>query len=137
LPALAGSVYNLPRMEKGYCGLDCSSCPGISDEFPSRARELKKTVVESDMRSWAPSMPGGNEIDFDNLGYALDWIIQNGSCRGCMEGGGPPGCVIRQCAREKNLENCVSCSSLEPCEKFGWLPPEVKEKLLAEKRGGT
>ena len=139
LPALAGSVYNLPGMEKGYCGLDCSSCPGSSDEFPRKARELREFVKDLALAESASSIPGGDEIDFCNLDRALTWIgemSRDTGCPGCKEGGGSSDCGIRLCAREKKLENCVSCSALEPCERFGFLPGVIKERLLAEKCGG-
>lgn len=101
---------------------------------PSGARELKEAVVEPDIWSWVPSMPGGKKINFDNPDYALGWIIENGNYRDYMEGGVSPIYPIRQCAREKNLENCLRCSVLEPCERFGFLPGVIKEKLLTERR---
>jgi hypothetical protein len=53
-------------------------------------------------------------------------------CAGCEEGGGPPDCSIRMCAREKELEICSMCGELDDCTKFSWLgegAPEIKKKL--------
>ena len=53
-------------------------------------------------------------------------------CAGCRNGGGPPDCAIRICARERGYERCSSCADLEGCTRFDWLGEhgqEAKEKL--------
>ena len=41
----------------------------------------------------------------------------NGVCVSCKEGGGNPGCAVRLCAKEKNVEMCALCDSY-PCKTF-------------------
>ena len=63
---------------------------------------------------------------------ALDWMTTYARCAGCRNGGGPPDCAIRICARERGYELCSSCSDLESCTKFEWLGEygqQFKEKL--------
>ncbi|HUM80643.1 MAG TPA: DUF3795 domain-containing protein [Methanothrix sp.] len=62
----------------------------------------------------------------------LDWMTTYTRCAGCRNGGGPPDCAIRICARERGYELCSSCGDLEGCTKFEWLEEhgvEVREKL--------
>jgi hypothetical protein len=106
-----------------------------SGEFPQKARDLRKFVKDFAVAEWAGLLPGGSEIDFGNLDRALAWIGENTACPGCKDGGGPPDCWIRKCARERGLDDCVKCPDLEPCEKFDWLGPTIKEALL-RRRGG-
>ena len=81
---------------------------------------------------WSPFVPGGEAIDWATVDRALDWMTTYARCAGCRNGGGPPDCAIRICARERDYELCSSCSDLEGCTKFDWLGEygkEVKKKL--------
>jgi len=120
-------------MEKGFCGIDCAACPMGSGEFPQKAKDLRQLVNNFAVAEWAGMVPGGKEIDFGKLDAALAWIGENTACPGCKEGGGPPDCGIRKCARERGLDYCVKCPDLEPCDRFDWLGPSVKEALLKRK----
>jgi hypothetical protein len=105
-----------------------------SGEFPQKAKDLRILVTNFGVKEWAHLVSGGKEIDFENLDRALAWIGENTACPGCKEGGGPPDCGIRKCAGERNLGDCVKCPDLEPCEKFDWLGPTVKEALLKSRK---
>jgi hypothetical protein len=59
-------------------------------------------------------------------------------CRGCLSGGGFPGCGIRICAREKGYSICNECSDLEDCTKFDYLggsKPSILKRKLVENKG--
>lgn len=105
-----------------------------SGEFPQKAKDLRTLVTRFGVKEWAGLVPGGKEIDFGNLDKALLWIAENTACPGCKEGGGPPDCDIRKCAKERGLGDCVKCPDLEPCDRFDWLEPTVKEALLIVKK---
>jgi hypothetical protein len=57
-------------------------------------------------------IPGG-----DGFWPFLKDMASIGICAPCKEGGGDPGCAIRICAKEKNVEMCALCDEY-PCEKF-------------------
>jgi hypothetical protein len=41
--------------------------------------------------------------------------------RGCRDGGGNPGCKIRNCVTKKGLDGCWECDDYESCTKFAFL----------------
>jgi len=45
-----------------------------------------------------------------------------GECPSCLEGGGPPVCVIRNCCKENGFSTCAECDKM-PCDK---LQPQVQ-----------
>jgi hypothetical protein len=44
-------------------------------------------------------------------------MAEKGVCISCKEGSGNPGCKVRLCAKEKNVEMCALCESY-PCGLF-------------------
>lgn len=40
---------------------------------------------------------------------------------GCLNGGGNPGCKIRNCVQKKGLDGCRDCGDFESCVKFAFL----------------
>jgi hypothetical protein len=57
-------------------------------------------------------IPGG-----DGFWKFLNGMVEGGICVSCKEGSGDPGCKVRICAREKNIEMCAFCSDY-PCGHF-------------------
>ena len=99
-----------------YCGLDCETC------------EARRATV--------------NDDDFLRKKVAKEWSELNGvkitpemiRCVGCrIEGVKTPYCEslcpIRQCALERSVETCGSCSEMEGCEKLGMIVKNNKEAL--------
>jgi hypothetical protein len=86
---------------------------------------------------WSPFIPEGKEIDWAEVDRALDWMTRYACCAGCENGGGPPDCTIRICARERSYELCSSCADLDSCTKFDWLKEHGSRMrtALKENRG--
>ena len=91
-----------------YCGLDCETCEArlatVNDDS-----ELRQKVAEE----W--SKLNGAEITAEMI-----------SCSGCrIPGVKTPYCEslcpIRQCAAEKQMETCGSCTEMRTCEKLGMI----------------
>ena len=57
-------------------------------------------------------IPGGEPFWTFLKGMAID-----GVCISCREGSGNPGCAVRKCAQEKEVEMCAFCESY-PCALF-------------------
>lgn len=91
--------------------------------------KLKQYLNMYRVSSWADQIPGGSDINFNDLDKAMDWVHTYTRCLGCEQGGGPPDCVIRICAKEKGFDLCTECSELEDCDKFDWLGGSIKENL--------
>lgn len=99
-----------------YCGLYCGLCLNHT-KIPKEASSLSLTLKKNEWDKWAPEfMPGFKEFwSFLDMLTNLDkhWGI-------CKTGCGDPGCSIRECAKEKNLESCAFCDNYV-CDKFARL----------------
>jgi len=102
----------------GYCGIDCSKCPGylatLHDSDEERC-EVAKTWSEM---------------------YGLELLPQHINCTGCMGEKGPKipycsSCEIRRCAHDNKIDSCIHCDSY-PCqllEIFLRGEPEARKNL--------
>jgi hypothetical protein len=118
--------------QAGPCGIVCVSCPLGSGVVAECAGRTKKNIVDCQIPMWSPFVPGGEVIDWSAVDRGLDWMEKYAVCAGCGNGGGPPDCTIRICARERGYELCSSCQDLDSCTKFEWLEghgSELKGKL--------
>ena len=107
--------------QMGPCGIICMGCDLGSGSVSGTAVKLKDYIKSIGVAQWAPALPGGAEIDFDSLNKNLEWLSENTRCVGCEQGGGPPDCTIRNCARQRGYDVCSLCSDLDSCSKFDWL----------------
>ena len=102
-----------------YCGLDCEACVArlatINDDHERRIKVSK---------DW--SRLNGVEISPEMI-----------NCSGCrMPGVKTVYCnslyLIRQCAREKQMETCGGCPEMKLCEKVGAIignNPDARDRL--------
>ena len=94
-----------------YCGLYCGNCAvKVKVEPASRIlyEEMKKVGFEEIIHM----IPDG-----DRFWSFLRAMAVDGVCVSCKAGSGNPGCKIRICAKEKNIEICALCENY-PCELF-------------------
>ena len=94
-----------------YCGLYCENCAVMAKVAPASKvlyDEMRKAGFE-DVINFIPG--GGGFWPF------LKSMAENGICVSCIGGGGDPGCAIRLCAKERNVEACALCDDY-PCEKI-------------------
>jgi hypothetical protein len=116
----------------GPCGILCGACPLGSGTVAESAGRTRKHIEDCQIPMWSPFVPGGETIDWAAVDRGLNWIQKYACCAGCQNGGGPPDCAIRICARERGYELCRSCGDLDGCNKFEWLKEhgqEMKGKL--------
>ena len=123
--------------QAGPCGIICVSCPLGNGAVAESASRTRKNIADYKIAMWSPFVPGGEAIDWAAVDRGLDWLEKYAVCAGCGNGGGPPDCTIRICAREKGIDLCSSCPDLEGCTRFEWLQEhgsQLKEMLM-EGRG--
>ncbi|OPY53332.1 MAG: hypothetical protein A4E49_01439 [Methanosaeta sp. PtaU1.Bin112] len=123
--------------QAGPCGIICVSCPLGSGAVAESAGQTRKHISDCKIPMWSPFVPGGEIIDWTAVDRGLDWMEKYAVCAGCGNGGGPPDCTIRICARERGYELCSFCPDLDGCAKFEWLQEhgiQLKE-MLKESRG--
>ena len=117
-----------------YCGLYCRLC-STKFRVPETATALRDTLAldgwqdfgEKIIHEFTPFWTVLNKLaDFDR------------SCPGCRGGCGDPGCRIRLCARERNVDICPDCEEY-PCEHIQTLaqryPNLVSDGLRMKKIG--
>ena len=98
-----------------YCGLCCTKCPAF----------LATKNDDDDARAETAAMYAEN--------FGLNIKPEDINCEGCHSEGGKlisycQTCDIRKCGREREIDNCTSCSD-QPCEKltrFHSFSPEAK-----------
>lgn len=96
-----------------YCGLHCKLCAARS-RIPRQANELRESMLKEGWDSWGKNIPGFNEF------WSFFTDLCNKACPGCRQGGGPPFCGIRKCARRRKVDVCVFCDEY-PCERINGL----------------
>jgi len=129
-------AYEIVKDQMGPCGISCAACDLGNGSGAEAAKKTMDYLQNFEVSEWASMVPGGSEIDFDNLRKSLEWVHTYVRCQGCEQGGGPPDCVIRSCAREKGYDICTKCDELDGCGKFDWLgEPDALKSRLRESRG--
>jgi len=100
-----------------FCGLNCNECPAFL-ATQENDDEKRKHVAEQ----WSKQ-------------YQASFKPSDINCDGCSRDGRLFSycsiCNIRQCGREKNLENCAGCDDY-PCKKLEDLfemAPQAKANL--------
>lgn len=94
-----------------YCGLYCGLC-AQHGRIPRQANALRESMTKEGYEYWGTEIPG-----FDEFWRFLTVLCDPGkSCPGCRQGGGPPFCSIRKCARERQVDICVTCEEY-PCRR--------------------
>jgi hypothetical protein len=106
-----------------YCGLYCGDCTNYKGEIANLARDLRKKLRESKFDRTAQALaPVFKEYaDYDKCYNTLGAMVRMRCSKGCRNGGGNPGCKIRNCVLNKALDGCWDCGDYESCVKFSFL----------------
>jgi hypothetical protein len=94
-----------------YCGLYCENCD-VRVKVEPAAKVLYEEMDKLGFEKIMPLLPDGEKF----WSFLKDMTVE-GVCISCKTGSGNPGCKIRLCAKEKNVEICVLCESY-PCGHF-------------------
>ena len=94
-----------------YCGLYCENC-AVKVKVEPASKILYEEMKKAGFEEIIHFIPGG-----DQFWPFLKSMAVDGVCISCREGSGNPGCAVRICAKEKNVEMCALCESY-PCETF-------------------
>ena len=80
--------------------------------------KLKDHIQSIGVAQSAPDLLGGAKVNFERLNKNLEWLSKNTHCIDCKQGGGPPDCAIRYCAKGRGYPVCNNCLNLEFSDKF-------------------
>ena len=94
-----------------YCGLCCEHC-AVKVKVEPAAKVLYDEMRLAGFEEVIAFIPGG-----ERFWPFLKGMADDGMCISCRDGGGNPGCALRICAKEKNVEMCALCDDY-PCGKF-------------------
>jgi hypothetical protein len=94
-----------------YCGLYCGNC-AVKVKVEPASKSLYKEMQKAGFETIIQFFPNG-----DKFWSFLKAMAVEGVCISCKAGSGNPGCKVRICAKEKNVEMCALCESY-PCEFF-------------------
>jgi hypothetical protein len=94
-----------------YCGLYCENC-AVKVKVEPAAKVLYVEMKKAGFEEIIQMIP-------DSAGFwsFLKSMAEQGVCISCKEGSGNPGCAVRICAKEKNVDMCALCEHY-PCELF-------------------
>lgn len=125
-------IYFMDTKYICYCGLYCENCHVRAKVNPA-AKTLYDEMNTCGFGEIIHFIPGG-----DGFWPFLKNMAENGICNNCKDGGGNPGCAIRLCAREKNVEMCALCESY-PCglfeRFFDGYPTLRQDNTVAQEQG--
>jgi hypothetical protein len=115
-----------------YCGLYCGNCI-IKARIVPAAEKLLGEMRKAGFEGIIQFIPGG-----DGFWQFLKDTAENRMFITCREGCGDPGCAIRMCAKEKNIDVCALCESY-PCEHLAGIlkkhPLMAQDNLLIKEKG--
>jgi len=130
-------AYNPFLSEPTYLALqgevvDCENC-AVKAKVEPAAKILHEEMKKAGFEEIINFIPGG-----DGFWSFLNGMVKSGVCVSCREGSGNPGCTVRICAKEKNVEMCAFCDEY-PCDKFAAFfkgyPMLEKDNLLLRDKG--
>jgi len=109
----------------GYCGLYCGACAIYQQTIKKRGKQLLEVLsayqfreIAKEAKEWDPKL--GHYPQFEEVLQSLMKMF--GECPGCLAGGGPPVCAIRDCCKESGFSTCAECNKM-PCDK---LEPQIQ-----------
>jgi len=109
----------------GYCGLYCGACAIYQQMVKKRAEQLLEVLnayqfreIAKEAKEWDPNL--GHYSQFEEVLQSLMKMF--GECPGCLTGGGPPVCLIRDCCKQNGFSTCAECNKM-PCDK---LEPQIQ-----------
>jgi hypothetical protein len=125
------------KKQVGPCGITCGTCFLGNGSVANSAKTTIDYINMIGIKEWAPLVPEGKDLNWDETEKTLNWMTKYAYCEGCEKGGGPPDCTIRMCANKKGYELCNKCNELDDCTKFDWLGEGATsiKQILKENKG--
>ena len=115
-----------------YCGLYCCNCAVMAKVEPA-AKVLYEEMKKAGFEEIINFIPGG-----DGFWQFLKGMVIDGVCISCRDGSGNPGCEVRVCAKERDVDMCAFCQDY-PCEKiaifFEGYPMLKQDNALLKEQG--
>ena len=94
-----------------FCGLYCLNC-AVKAKIEPTAKLLHTEMKKAGFEDIIHLIDDG-----EGFWRFLKSVSEKGACISCRAGSGNPGCTVRLCAKEKEIEMCGLCESY-PCKKF-------------------
>lgn len=121
----------------GYCGIYCGGCGMYRGRIIAKvAQDLKELIEAHKYPEWVPEF-GGIDFKFTEFRKGLAYFTKkNSGCycqESCIDGGGVPGCEIKQCAKNRGVEICFECDEF-PCKLFSSFLTRHPEIVEEEKK---
>jgi len=101
----------IDRMFACYCGLYCEHC-AVKAKVEPAAKVLYDEMKSAGFEEVIAFIPGG-----EGFWPFLKGMVEDGICVSCRDGSGNPGCAVRLCAKERDVEMCAFCEDY-PCDKI-------------------
>ena len=107
------------RNQIGFCGIWCGSCVAGNGALRELTRRYADMIGKYGLEGWAPK-----DLEFKEFLKGLVSIRAMPLCEGCLKGGGRPDCEMRDCASNKDVEDCSECDQPAHCKN-----PETLEHM--------
>ena len=106
-----------------YCGLMCDSCPiylATLEKDVSQQKTMRESIADLCFTQYGMELFSEDITDCDGCKTKLGRLFS-----GCMD------CKIRNCAKQKEIENCAFCDdyACDTLLKHFELDPSAKERL--------
>lgn len=114
-------MENLNELKKlvGWCGAYCGECGMYKGRIITKvAADLRELIEAHNYPEWVPQY-GGIDFNFKEFQKGVTYFTKETSgcyCQSpCKDGGGVPGCKIKECAERRGVKVCFECNEY-PCE---------------------
>lgn len=118
-----------------YCGLYCGACGIYQGKIKQAVESLRNVIgaygfdkISSELAKWEQSFQHYSE--FEKVMGGLIKLF--GECPGCVDGGGNPSCLIRECCMEKEYVMCSDCAKMNTCNRIHDLAVERLQKIKTQ-----
>ena len=138
---------NLPEYSKmdekviSYCGLWCNDCIPSRKDFFSLADSFDEMLKDLQFEHYA-NLKSEVTKEFGDYPAFLSVLhrIRELRCPGpCRPGGGKHGCIIRQCAKDKDFTGCWHCPTRRECghlDRLRTIHPYIDYHSISSGRWG-
>ena len=106
-----------------YCGLICHTCPiylATREKSEEKKYKMRVDIAQEIKKRYGQECKPEDVTDCDGCKTETGRLFS-----------GSKNCQIRECARQKDVENCAHCDeyACEKLEKFFTTDPEAKKRL--------
>jgi len=104
-----------------YCGFYCGDCLGYTGVIADAAQNMMEALETYKFRRTAECVFPEQLGNYEQLCEMLRFMTElrcSGICREEAPCGGPSGCEVKNCCRERGYYACYECGEFEACDKL-------------------